>query len=235
MIMQTAMLLNGRRFSARYSGPKADLIYLGSEFCQNLLPGPAEFGRALKLFKKRVILVTPFMTDPFIRKAEAVIREYAAVDERLEIVANDLGLIHLVRQKYAAKVQLSLGRVLGHALKSSGCAFMTKFFAENGITRLEADSRELLDDYGRFPRLSRSYHIPYSYMGITRFCPWEKIWTGEKCGFTCLGGGKKLSSGLLPRPLHLINSGYFAPGIRPAGNWQIDRIVYQPPVHHPPR
>ena len=221
-------MLNGLRFSARHSGPKSDIIYLGSEFCPNLLPGPAEFGRALKLFKKRAVLVTPFLTDRRFRNIEAIIRGYSGAEDPLEIVANDLGLIHLVRKKYAAKVRLSLGRILSHALRSSGGAFMEKFFAENRISRIEADSADLLDCYGRFPGLSCSYHIPYSYMGVTRFCPWEKRWVEEKCRFTCLGGGRKLTSRLLPQPLYLMHSGYFIHGSMPPGNRGIDRIVYPP-------
>ncbi len=52
--MQTGFIINGGDLAEKYSSLKADLVYLGSEFCQNLLPGPAEFGRALKILKKRL-------------------------------------------------------------------------------------------------------------------------------------------------------------------------------------
>ena len=229
--MQTAMILNGRRFSARHSVPEIDVIYLGSEFCPNLLPGPVEFGRALKLFKKRVVLATPFLTDRRFGNIEAIIRKYSSEETPLEIVANDLGLIHLVRQKYAPRARVALGRILGHALRSSGDAFLEKFFAENRVFRVETDSPDLLARYERFPGLSHTYHIPYSYMGVTRFCPWERHWVEEKCRYACLGRAKKLTSSLIPRPLHLMSSGYFARGPMPPRNRGIDRIVYQPSVH----
>lgn len=233
-IMQTGIILNGRHFSSRYSGLKNDLVYLGGEFCQNLLPGPEEFGRALKTFKKRVVLVTPFLTDRLFKSIEAIIRKYSGGDGPLEIVANDIGLIHRVREKYASKARLSLGRILGNMLlKSSREAFIAKFLAENGITRIEADSAELLDRYGRLGGLSFTYHIPYSYLAVTRFCPWEKHWVDEKCRYTCLGAARKLTSRLIPRPLHLINCGYFADGGKPARNGNIDRIVYQPSACRP--
>jgi hypothetical protein len=209
---------------------KTDLVYLGSEFCPNLLPGPAEFGLALKTFKKRVVLVTPFLTDRAFKGIEAIIKKYSGRKEKLEIVANDLGLIHLVGKKYSSVARLSLGRVLGNLLKSSSDGFLVKFLSENKITRLETDSAELPERYGRLPGLSFTYHMPYSYMAVTRFCPWEKRWVDEKCRYTCLAGGKKLSSRLLPAPLHLISSGYFAAGGKPPKNGKIDRIIYQPSV-----
>jgi len=226
--MQTGIILNGKRLSGKYSGLKSDLIYLGSEFCQNLLPGPEEFGRALKAFKKPVVLVTPFMSDRLLKNIETIILKYSGRDNKLEIVANDLGLIDLVRNKYASKAQISLGRILCDTLKSSGDTFIAKYLAENGITRIEADSPDVASRYGQFGGVSCTYHIPYSYMGVTRFCPWEKCWVDKKCRYSCLGADKKLTSRLIPQPLHLIGCGYFVSGGKPAKTRNIDRIIYQP-------
>ena len=85
--IRTGIVLNGRPLSEQYSGLKADLVYLGSEFCQNLLPGPAEFGRALKLFRRPVVLATPLLTDELFRNIEAVIRARGGSGGPLEIVA----------------------------------------------------------------------------------------------------------------------------------------------------
>lgn len=227
--MKTGIILNGRTPPARYSALKADLVYLGSEFCQNLLPRPEDFSRAVKVFGKRVVLVTPFLTDRCFGNIEKIIRANSG-GEKLEIVANDLGLIHLVGKKYASKVTLSLGRVLGNLMKSSSPGFMTGFLAGHGIARAEADSPEQADRCGRFGGIACTYHIPYSYVAVTRFCPWEKHWVGKKCRYTCQAGGKKLTSRLILQPLLLMNCGYFTDGGKPVRNANIDRIVYQPSV-----
>lgn len=227
--MKTGIILNGRSSPARYAALKADLVYLGSEFCQNLLPRPEDFSRAVKVFKKRVVLVTPFLTDRCFRDIEKILRAHSG-GEKLEIVANDLGLIDLVRKKYASKASLSLGRILGNLMKSSSAEFMTGFLAGHGIKRAEADSPEQADRCGRFGGVACTYHIPYSYVAVTRFCPWEKHWVEENCRYTCQAGGKKLTSRLMPRPLLLMNCAYFTDGGKPAGNANIDRIVYQPSV-----
>ena len=227
--MQTGILLNGRPMSEKYSGLKAGLIYLGSEFCQNLLPGPEEFGRALKVFRKPVVLATPLLTDGLFGNIETIIRKYAGKKERLEIVANDLGLIRLVAKKYASKTRLSLGRILGDFLSSAPDAFLEKFFAENGITRVEADSQDMLSRYSRLKKLSCTCHIPWSHMAVTRYCPWEKHWVSEKCRHTCLGKSKKLTEARLRRPLRLINCGYFVESGELPKIGKMDRIVYSPP------
>ena len=221
--------MNGRSSPERYSALKADLVYLGSEFCPNLLPRPADFSRAVKVFKKSVVLVTPFLTDRHFGDIEKIIKAHSGGD-KLEIVANDLGLIHLVRKKHASRARISLGRILGDMLKSSSAAFMTRVLSGNGIKRVEADSRDLAARCGQFGGVSCTYHIPYSYMAVTRFCPWEKQWVQKKCGYTCQAGGKKLTSRLIPRPLLLMNCGYFTDGGKPVKNGNIDRIVYQPSV-----
>lgn len=228
--MQTGIILNGRILPEKYSALKADLIYLGSEFCQNLLPGPEQFGRALKIFKKPVVLATPFLTDSSFPAIEAIIREYGTRKNRLEIVANDLGLIHLVAERYASKARISLGRVLGDFLKSAPDVFLEKFLAANGINRIEADSAEVLSRYSAFKGLSFTSHVPYAHVSVTRYCPWEEHWTGEKCGYSCLGKSKELTDARLRMPLLLMNCGYFVDGGKLPRGVKPDRTVYSLPA-----
>lgn len=229
--MQTGIILNGRPLPGKNPGLKADLIYLGSEFCQNLLPGPAEFGRALKIFKKPVALLTPFLTDELFPDIETIIKKHAGKKNRLEIVANDLGLVHLAAKKYSAVTSLSLGRLLADFLSPAADSFLEKFFSKNGINRVETDSPELLHRYSRLKGLSYTYHIPYTHMAVTRYCPWENHWVGEGCRHACLGKSKKLSEPRLRQPLRLMNCGYFAENGKLPKSGLIDRIVYAPSVN----
>lgn len=206
-------------------GVKTDIFYFGSEFCQNLLPTPAQFKKARALAGRPVALSTPLLTGDALKAVEAVLRAHPAGKEKLEVVANDLGLIHLAAKKYSGKVSLSLGRVLASYLKSSPDPFLEKFFNENGISRVEADRPDLVRRFSRIPDLSFSYHAPYAFAGVTRFCPWERLWTGKKCGFSCLRGARKLQTRLLPETLYLVNAGYFTAGEKPGGG-RIDRLVY---------
>ncbi len=172
------------------------------------------------------MLATPFLTDASFADIETIIRRYGTRKNKLEIVANDLGLIHLVAGKYASRTRLSLGRVLGDFLKNAPDAFLKAFLAGSGITRVEADSADLLTRYSVFENLSYTSHLPYAHMSVTRFCPWEKRWTGKKCGHTCRGKSKELTDARLRRPLRLINCGYFTDCRKLPDNIKTDRTVY---------
>ncbi len=222
---ETGILLTPDGLAAA-RGVRADLVYLGSEFCENLLPTPAQFKRARALPGKRAVLVTPLLTERGLKKAEAVVRSCAAAGG-LEVVVNDLGLAGLLAKKYPRKTVLSAGRVLAGILSASPDPFLARLFKEHGIARLEADRAETVERFSRLPGLRFTFHAPYAYAGLTRFCPWEKRWTGGRCGFSCRRGPKKLASRLLPEPLYLIGAGYFTAGGKPGGG-PIDRVVYDP-------
>ena len=200
------------------------MVYFGSEFCQNLLPTPAQFKRARALAGRPVALATPLLTGNALAAVEAVLRAHPAGQGRLEVVANDFGLIHLAAGKYADRVSLSVGRVLAGYLKSSPNPFLAKFFREHGISKLEADRATTVERFSRSCRPSFNYHAAYTCAGVTRFCPWEKLWTGERCRYSCQRGARKLESRLLPETLYLVNAAYFTAGVKPGGG-RIDRLV----------
>lgn len=222
---ETAVSITPDKLAAA-RGVGASAVYLGSEFCENLLPTPAQLKKVAALPGKRVVLVTPFLTEPSLKKVEMLIKSWPASRGKLEIVANDIGLIHLAAKKYKAKVALSAGRVLAGLLRNSPDAFVEKFIAEHGIARVEVDRAEIADRFTRFG-LPASFHAPYAVAGLTRFCPWERRWTGGRCRYSCRKGPRALKSRLMPETLYLSTAGYFTAGEKPGGR-NIDRVVYDP-------
>ena len=75
------------------------LLYLGDEFCEQLLPAADDLERAEKLFSGRTVLVTPLLSDAAIDRAERLLRAFSSAKKRLEVVVNDLGLLHLLRAR----------------------------------------------------------------------------------------------------------------------------------------
>lgn len=224
--MITAIMLNGRRLPPA-GVVKSGLVYLGSEFCPNLMPTAAGFARARRLFGKPVVLVTPILSDKGLAAAEAVIKKHASRGERLEVVVNDLGLAARARG-YGAAVSITAGRVLLRSLSSSPDDFLRRFLAGNGVTRLEADSPALLARWLRLGVGPVSYHMPRAFAAVTRFCPWEKRWVDEKCGFSCLGRCAELAGAGLPAPLLLADCGYCVRNADTLKNCRADRLVYRP-------
>jgi len=193
--------------AARASSLKGfGLLYLGDEFCQNLLPSRADFFAAAEKFKGRVVLVTPLLTDEVFDEMEQIITSFSSSRNRLEVVVNDLGLLHAVKRRYAGRVDVALGRLFTHRVKVMPPGFAARFLKEHGVKRAELDDPSLL------PRLQGlglkfSFHSPFRYLSTTRFCPWERHWPAS-CALSCLGKTQKLEHSRLPRPLLLKGQAY---------------------------
>ena len=226
--MEKALALSAPEFrKIPASGLKGcGLLYLGDEFCQNLMPSTEDFEQALKKFKGCVVLVTPVLTDEVFDEVERIIKKFASPKNKLEIVANDLGLLHTVRKKYCARVNVTLGRVLGHRVKVMPEGFAGKFLKEHGVSRVEIDDPSLVRRFAPFG-IKLSFHTPFRYISVTRFCPWEKHWP-ESCNYACLGKIIKLEHRTLPQPLFLKGSSYSVKTSRAPSHPMIDRLVKEP-------
>ncbi len=201
-----------------------DLLYLGDEFCQNLLPARTDFGAAAEKFKGRVILVTPLLTDAVFDEMERVITSFSSAKNRLEVVVNDLGLLHTVKRRYALRVNVTLGRLFAHRVKVMPPGFAARFLKEHGVKRVELDDASLLSRFEGIKGLKFSFHSPFRYLSATRFCPWERHWPAS-CALSCLGKTQKLEHPRLPRPLLLKGQAY---GLRTSGvpaHPALDRLV----------
>jgi hypothetical protein len=225
---ETAMALGapGLRAAQQPRLAGRGLLYLGDEFCQNLLPSAAEFAGAVKRFKGRVVLVTPLLTDDVFDAVEEIIKANGSPAVKLEVVINDLGLLHTVRKSYSRLVRVTLGRVLAHRVKVMPRGFAADFLKKHNVERVELDDPALLARFEGFG-LKFSFHTPFRYVSVTRFCPWEKHWPGP-CGHSCEGKVKKLEHPRLPRPLLLKGQAYGIKTGKAPCHPAIDRLVTEP-------
>jgi hypothetical protein len=205
---------------------KYELLYLGDEFCQNLVPSPEDFALALRKFPGRVLLVTPLLTDAAFDSVEEIIKAHSSPRRRLEIVVNDLGLLHTLKARYSRRVLVSLGRVFAHRVKVMPRKFAAGLLKEHKVRRVELDDPALLPRFEGLG-LKFSFHTGFRYVSVTRFCPWELHWPGA-CGHACAGRVKKLEHPRLPAPLFLKGQAYgLKTGAAPR-HPAIDRIVREP-------
>lgn len=205
-------------------------LYLGDEFCSNLLPDGEDMRRAASL-GAAVTLVTPLLSDEAFDRVEALAGGFPRGSARLEIVVNDLGLLRVLRGRRWGRVAVSLGRVLGHRVKVMPPDFARAFLKEHRVSRVELDDPALLPRFEPFG-LKVSYHLPFRYISTTRFCPWELHWPAP-CSFACLGRVRKLEHPRLPAPLLLSGQAY---GLRSAAAPRhplIDRVVTGPRLKVP--
>ncbi len=228
MTAEKALQLSAPAFRAAPARARRglDLLYLGDEFCQNLVPSPDDFACAVDAFGGRVVLVTPLLTDAAFDSVEEIVEAHASPRRPLELVVNDLGLLHAARARWARSVRPSLGRVFMHRVKVMPRGFARGFLKEHGVRRVELDDPALLPRFEGFG-LKYSFHTPFRYLSVTRFCPWERRWQGP-CGYACLGAVRKLEHPRLPAPLLLKGQAYGVRTGRPPRHPAIDRLVGEP-------
>lgn len=205
--------------------PRAyDAVMVGSEFCNRLLPSPAELFAVRRVCRGPLILATPVLPQAdleAVRKLLGLSAEKGAISE---VVVNDLGLLELLRARFRGKAKISCGRILCHRLKIMPPAYANEFLSRYDISSFEiddADAVKRLTPYGRL----LSWHYPFRYATVTRFCPWERHWSG-RCAYSCRGRVLPLRSLRVPKTLWLKGGGYFVRGQRPKRDaW---RNVYTP-------
>jgi len=170
-------------------------LYFGMEFCERLLPSPSQMRKALHFTQKKQLtftLVTPYVTESGLNKVEKLIALVSDLQPESEIVFNDWGVFHLLREKNYP-LQPVLGRLLNKMKRGPRIAhlkelipptsldyFMTpglsipaiqQFLLTNSIERVEFDNLlQGLNLSGITGDLHLSLYLPFSYITTTRFC-----------------------------------------------------------------
>lgn len=170
-------------------------LYFGMEFCERLIPSPSQLKKALDFTQKNNLtftLVTPYVTESGLTKVEKLIALLSELQPESEIVFNDWGVLHLLREKNYP-LHPVLGRLLNKMKRGPRIAnlkelippasldyFMTpglsipaiqQFLLTNAVERVEFDNLlQGLNLSGITGDLHLSLYLPFAYITTTRFC-----------------------------------------------------------------
>lgn len=160
-----------------------DRVYLGSEFCQHLLPSLNDV-RALKdKGVKELTVLTPLLPTAQLRSFLKLFGRILKLYPRAELSLGDLGLMRAVNRAYGGAVPLLLARPVSADFIRMDEAFLARFFAENNLRLLETDEPDRVAAFkGR--GIKFSFHYPFKYLSMTRLCPFVK---GGACSRACAG------------------------------------------------
>ncbi len=243
-------------------GEPYDRLYLGSEFCAWRLPEERELQEARGVAARRGVgfsLVTPFLDEPGLARTLALVRALPE-DPATEVVANDLGLIEvlrgagwggtvvagrlLTRQRRGPGFQ-SFGDVTAAAAAAlRGSALDSPAFVEllgsYGVKRFELDD---LVQGASIPVLPAGVHLslyrPYLLVTATRNCPWifdGRTWDRSRgCARPCRGQELHLVPQRRdPEAQHGLHLGGCAQFLEHRSDAPppagVDRIVWQPEI-----
>lgn len=157
---------------------RAKLTVSSLALCFNL-PAPEEALAAAAAFEGKLILAMPLLTEAGLAAVKKILRAFGG-KRRLEVIANDLGLMEFLRGNYKGAVEISCGRILTHRVRIMPGEYAEKFLARYGVKTFEVDDASVLERLKLFG-LALSWHYPFRYATVTRFCPWEDRWSSS-CG-----------------------------------------------------
>lgn len=185
-------------------------FYIGSEFCEQLMPEVQTLRRAVRHaldLNCRTSLVTPIASPQVIRALGDLL---PSLPEDWEVVVNDWGVAHFIKHRFPA-LRLIAGRILCRMIKDprvgqaglaglvSKCNFDSRplraMFTRLGFCQMEIDVPMFADSntFSALP-MPTSVHVPFSCVSKGRMCrigsiairgP-ERFAVGRKCKRECL-------------------------------------------------
>lgn len=232
-------------------------VYFGSEFCIERLPSIDGLALLITFCEKRgktFTLLTPYLPEEGIAKAEKLLDFLHNKGIYPEILISDWGMLQFIPEKYGDKFPLVLGRIAAKqktgprvelikdirpaAYESSKRSHIDipafiHFLRQKGVQRIDLDMPlqgldiTLPENSG----ISLSLNYPYTYISTTRRCPIRESGACD-CGENFL----QLSSGQMPVPLYNRGNTVFFRHDAPldlsriSGLPQLNRIIFEPEV-----
>jgi hypothetical protein len=163
----------------------ATRVYLGNEFCENLILSRRELLGALSLLEEiglHASLVTPMVADRGMAKLAPL---FSVLAPGTEVIVNDWGVLRHLRMRFPELVPVA-GRLLARQMKDPRLdstewsrlvphglfsPFWVELLLDLGIRRMEIDLAPHFDaETVRCSGLSLTVHAPYGYCSKGRIC-----------------------------------------------------------------
>lgn len=161
---------------------KFDRVYIGSEFCQNLLPSHSEFKKILtKIDGKDISFITPPVNEAGLQKIDATVKYLVKYIKNFEVVINDFGVLSLIHTKYPF-IEPVMGRIISKHIISLGTNYFIK--DTETIKKLNKDyniSRIEIDNRGKNTTIEIPKNI--NFLKVSIYYPFLFISTTKKCIF----------------------------------------------------
>lgn len=162
-----------------------DLVYVGSEFCQNIFPSAGDVRELYRKGAKKVVLLSSFMTEKGLARVQGAFSAIIGEFPRVEVVLSDFGLLRYLNRRHP-RTPKAIGRPLSIDFMRMAPAACAAFFRAHGITRLETDEDDVLAGMRGKPPFPVSLHYPFRFVAMSRYCPFTRKIT-DNCGRACHG------------------------------------------------
>ncbi|MBU2529428.1 MAG: hypothetical protein KKD35_00155 [Elusimicrobia bacterium] len=206
---------------------KYDRVYLGSEFCQNILPSIDDINFLHDKGIKKISLLSGLMVTKRLQEFEKLLLPIFKNKKIIEIAVNDLGLLRFLNLNYPKRSDILLGRPVSIDYMRMSEKFLKSFFKKYNIKRIESDENNMVENLSPKSFLKVSFHFPLRYVCMTCYCPFEKK-IALSCRHSCENKILKLKHSKMDKsPLILHNNAYFFQN-EPSYHKAVKRLVYKP-------
>jgi hypothetical protein len=204
--IEKAIILNTKKISYQKEINRFDIVYIGSFFCENLIPDITEIDNIFQSGVRRVAIQTSFFTQDNIENFKNKLAEIFYSFSNIELSINDLGLLDFLNKNYP-KVKKGIGIPLSYDFMRMNSKSLNKFMNKNNLERIETDEDYLIKNFKERDFLI-SYHFPLKFIGVSRFCPFTRKILG-KCSYECINDIKKLKIKDTDKEMILWQNAYF--------------------------
>ncbi len=201
---------------------KCDAVYLGNDFCANLLPSLQDVNCIRKRFDGKIVLSTPILTGDGLEKILRFIETKTGASQIAEVVVNDWGLLYALRKK---AIPVSLGRLLALQLQEVPQELLKDFFSDYRISAVEMDDLKFITHVPEAVKVR--YHYPLRFLSMAKFCPHVKK-ISSNCARPCLQKVIPLFAPSYKKNIYLHANAYFELREAPCWHERISRVISFP-------
>ncbi len=222
--MEKAILVKDISELDSFDPEKFSRIYIGDEFCFNLMPSKDEIRRYSDFCTKNCLgltLQTPPIDQSQLKAVNELLDKLVSLPSelRIEVVINDWGMVDemkkrgiasglgrlLARQEKGPRIKNIVNKISGHqlkALKQVPAEFEIEYLKKGNISRIELDNP--LHGVAYEGGLPASLHLPFVHLSTRMECPFS-----GNCKKQCLKKKRLLSHPQFPVDLIQRGNSFF--------------------------
>ncbi len=182
MVLETAKCLTPPALEASADDSKRYArVYLGSETCEWLLPNVEEIERALQTWRG-VTILTPPVTKLGLARIQRILARFASHPTPLEVVANDFGVLELLRSK--ASFTPVVGRILSKNFLDVSHGDTMGVTTGKALDFIRTRYRVTRLEWTNYPRkLTFPGDDVLAPFSLSMYYPWQNLTTSRQCVF----------------------------------------------------
>ncbi len=184
-IIQRAVIYPNFKYQSIEKINGYNIIYLGSEFCANMMPSLSDIQTAIDKGYEKVVLFVPFLTQrrfkDYSRLIDFSVKKFKKF---IEISTSDLGIINLLSLKYP-DLPKNISRPLSIEFVRMKEELLKKALLELKIDAIETDEPLFAEKIKKM-NVKVYFHSDFAFVAVQRHCPFVGKIT-YKCNRLCKG------------------------------------------------